>query len=275
LDVTRSDNVRAAAELAIRGLPLADQQRIREIVVRRLEAPAELALEQRGRSITLASSRAPQITFEANGREQIEYTNTGRRVLVRASLSGDQLVVSSTGARGDDYYATFDPIDQGRRLRVARRIDIERLARPVTVNSVYDRISDVAQLNLSSGNPNLAPVSGSYRGDFIVPNGTWLVAILNNHLSTRRAREGDRFTLTVRSPAAYEGALIEGYVSRVDRPGQMTGRAEMSLEFERIRLRGGRSYDFAGFIEGVRTPSGERVGVDVEGGLREGDSQTQ
>src|SRR5207253_10984447 len=84
-----------------------------------------------------------------------------------------------------------------------------------------------------------------------------------------------RFTMTVRSPGAYEGAMIEGYVSQVNRSGRLTGNPEMSLNFERIRLRDGRSYEFTGFIENVRTPDGEDVRVNSEGVVRESSGQTQ
>jgi uncharacterized protein YcfJ len=65
-------------------------------------------------------------------------------------------------------------------------------------------------------------------------------------------------------------------VSRINRSGPFAGRAEMSLSFERIRLRDGRSSDFAGFVESVRTLNGEEVRVDNEGGasVQENDSQS-
>jgi hypothetical protein len=274
LATTQSDNAQDVAERATRGLSGQERERVRQMILRRLDAPDWLAIERRGRTVTMASSHAPQTTFDADGRQRIEQTKNGRTVRVSAALTGDQLVVSSSGDRGNDYHATFDLIDQGRRLRVTRRLDAERLTQPVVVSSIYDRTSDVAQLNLYTGNPNIAPASGTYQGTFAIPHATQLVAVLNNDLSTRQAREGERFSLTVRSPRAYEGAVIEGYVSRVDRSGRVTGRSEMSLEFERIRLRDGRTYSFAGYIEGLRTPDGDIVRVDNEGAVRESDSQT-
>lgn len=97
--------------------------------------------------------------------------------------------------------------------------------------------------------------------------------VLNDGLSTQTAREGDRFTLTVRQPSQFEGATIEGHVSNVQRSGRITGRSEMTLNFDRIQLRNGRSYPFAGVVESVRTTQGEVVRVDNEGSVRE-DNQT-
>jgi hypothetical protein len=139
----------------------------------------------------------------------------------------------------------------------------------VTVRNYYDRVSDVAQLNIYD--TNREDVGGGAIGSFIVPNGTQIVAVLNSDLSTKNVSEGDRFTMTVRSPSQYEGATIDGKVMSVNRSGRVTGRSEMTLDFDSIRLRDGRSYSFAGILEGVRTPSGEVVRVDNEGAIRDSD----
>lgn len=274
LDTSRSDNIDDAIDRAARGLSSADQPRFREMIRRRLEAPDTLAIEQRGRTFTIASTRAPQLTFDADGRTHTEMLNRNRSVQVSAKTYGDQLVVSTTGNRGNDFHVTFDPIDNGDRLRVTRRIYAERLSQPVVVSSVYDRTSNTAQLNLYQGrNDNVG--SNRPRGSFYVPNGTQLVAVLNNNLSTKDAREGDRFSLIVRSPSQYDGAVIEGVVTNVENSGRLTGRSQLSLDFESIRLRNGNSYPFAGYIESIRTPNGEDVRVDNEGSVKEDDSQTQ
>jgi hypothetical protein len=43
----------------------------------------------------------------------------------------------------------------------------------------------------------------------------------------------------------------------------------MTLDFDRIRLWDGQTYNFAGYIESVRTPGGEGVRVSSEGEVRE------
>ena len=274
LDVSRSDNVADAVDRATRSLPYQDRQRVRETTLRRLESPDTLAIEQRGRSVTIASSRGPQITFEADQRTQTEQLPNGRTVQVNTALTGNQLVISTTGDRGSDFNVTFDPIDNGSRLRVTRRVYVEGFNQPIVVTSVYDKTSDVAQLNLYSGSQTNSTVAGRPRGNFTIPDGTQLMAVLNTNLTTQNTREGERFTMTVRSPAQYSGAIIEGYVSKVNRSGRVSGRADLSLEFERIRLRNGGSYTFAGYIEGVRAPNGENVKVDNEGSVKDADSQT-
>jgi hypothetical protein len=236
---------------------------------RRLEAPEMLAIERNGRSITIASSIAPQVIFEADGRDRVEQTPRGRTIRVNAALRGDQLKVTSTGDRGNDYSVTFDALDNGRQLRVTRRIEAESLTRPVTVNSFYNKTSEVAQLDLYNED-----VARNNRRRIPPPDSDRFIAILDNTLTTTRARAGDRFTLTVQSPPAYSGAVIEGYLARIDRGGRVSGRSELAMNFERIRLPGGAVRSFDGYIESVRTPNGEDVRVDNEGFISEQDSQS-
>jgi hypothetical protein len=160
-------------------------------------------------------------------------------------------------------------LEGGRRLRVTRSFYTERLSREVVARSVYDRVSDIAQFDLDR-DPDVSPA----RGDFIVPDGVMLTARLNQQLSTKYTREGDRFMLSVTEPGQYKGAVIEGVVARSDRSGRVSGRADMTFEFETIRMRDGRAYNFAGTIENVALPNGESVRVDREGNVKEDNSQT-
>jgi hypothetical protein len=275
LNSGRSDNPSVAAERATRNLDANDRQRAQENLLRRLDAPETLAIDQRWRTVTMASTRAPQVTFEANGVETVETTRNGRERRTRVTLTGDRLSVRSLGDRGSDYEAVFEPLDGGRRLRVTRSLYTERLGQVVVARSVYDRVSEVAQLDLYRDQPdrNLSYDSPA-RGNFIVPDGVLLSGRLNQQLSTKYTREGERFTLNVTEPAQYRGAVIEGVVARSDRSGRVAGRADMTLDFDRIRMRDGRTYNFAATIEDVLLPNGERVRVDREGNVKEDDSQT-
>ena len=269
LDSSRSDNPRDVADRASRRVPNNERQGVSERMLARLESPEMLAIERRGSTITMASSRAPQSTFEADGVERQEQLN-GRTSRVTATLRGDQLVVRTTGNRNNDFIVTFQPIENGNRLRVRREIYSDRLTQAVVVNSIYNRSSEVAQWNVYDGSQ---PVGTGATGDFIVRDGETVVAVLNNYLTTKEAKQGDRFTMTVREPGQYEGAVIEGTVSSVTRGGRLTGRSGMTLNFDTIRLRNGRTYRFAGVVGSVRTPDGDTVKVDTEGTAR-GENQT-
>lgn len=271
LNSSRGDDVRRAVDDATRNLSLAERQRVYDSLLRRLDPPQMIAIDRRGNSITIASTRAPQINFVADGREQVETTNGGRTIRVRSSLSGDMLTITRTGERANDFTVTFDP-QGGRELVVTRTLYSDRITQPVTVRTYYDRTSDVAQLNIYDTNrETIAVGEPNPTGSFIVPNGTSIVAVLNSDLSTQNAREGDRFTMTVRSPGQFDGATLEGTVASINRGGRISGRSEMTLDFDTIRTRDGRSYRFAGILESVRTPTGDVVRVDNEGAVRESD----
>lgn len=272
LNSSRGDDVRRAIDDATRNLSQAERQRVYDSLLRRFESPQMLAIDRRGNSVTIASTRAPQINFVADGREQIENTPSGRSVRVRANFSGDALTITRTGERSNDFTVTFDPSGDGRQLLVTRTLYSDRITQPVTVRTYYDRTSDVAQLNIYDTNRegNTGGPGDVATGSFIIPNGTELVGVLNNDLSTQNVHEGDRFTMTVRS-GQYDGATIEGSVVSINRSGRVSGRSEMTLDFDTIRLRDGRSYRFAGILESVRTPNGDVVRVDNEGAVRDSD----
>ena len=271
LDVSRSDDPREAASRATQSLPIRDRQRVNDDVTARLESPDQIAIEVRGRRVTIASSRAPQISFDADGSERVEQTQDGRNIRARATLTGDQLIVSSSGDRLTDFSVTFDPIDNGRRLSVTRRVYINGLTRPVVVQSTYDKTADIARFDIQGGGYDSSIPATT--GDFIIPNGESLIAELNDDLSTRNAREGQTFTATVRQPGRYEGAIVEGRVTHLQRGGRITGRSELTLTFDNIRMREGRTYRFAGILESVRLQNGDVVKVDNEGAVQD-DNQT-
>jgi len=271
LNTSRGDDARQAVDAVTRNLSLAERQRVYDALLRRLDPPQMLALDRSGNSVTIASTRAPQINFTADGREQVETTQSGRSARVRASFDGDVLTISRTGERANDFTVTFDPVENGRSLLVTRTLYSDRLTQPVTVRTYYDRTSDVAQLNIYDTNRENVPGGSTASGTFVIPNGTELVGVLNNDLSTETAHENDRFTMTVRSPGQYEGATIEGYVANVDRSGRISGRSQMTLDFDTIRMRDGSTYRFAGILENVRTPNGDVVRIDNEGAVRDSD----
>jgi hypothetical protein len=257
LDSSRSDNPRDKARRATQNLRTNERQEVTDQILARLESPEMLMIERRGTTMTIASSLAPQSTFEADGRERQEQLSNGRWTKVTATLRGEQLVVSSNGYKENDFNVTFDASESDHGLRVRRQIYSDRLTQPVVVDSVYDRTADVLS------------------GEFIVRDGETLVAILNNDLTTKLSQQGDLFTMTVRDPSQFEGAVIEGAVGSVDQGGRLSGRSEMSLNFERIRLKNGQTYKFSGVLGSVRLLNGDTVKVDNEGSTQGSNKTTQ
>ena len=107
-----------------------------------------------------------------------------------------------------------------------------------------------------------------------MPNGTILTGILEKDIDTAVSQNNDRFELVVQAPNQYRGAIIEGYISGINRSGKVSGRSQVTFNFERIRLSNGQTYDFAGFLQSVTDENGKAVKVDTEGAAK-GDSQTK
>jgi hypothetical protein len=277
LDASRSDDVRAAIDRAIINRNTNSDQ-IRQRLENRLQPPDRLAIEQSGRRVTVGSSMAPQVSFDADGRSRSEMNANGRTIQTTANLNGSVLMIRTQGDRGSDFQVTFRPVDNGRSLQVSRRILNDRLTQPLETLSFYNRVSDVAQFDGDLNTyPNTTPIRRSDRRGNIseIPADTILTATLNESLNTRDAKDRDRFTLTVASPSQYSGAVIEGYLTRVERSGRVTGSPEIGFEFDSIRLRNSGTYDFSGYIEQVRTPTGDKVKVDSEGSVKEKSGQTE
>jgi len=184
--------------------------------------------------------------------------------------------VRTQGDRARDFQVTFEPTENGRSLRVVRRMYNDRLTQPIETRSFYTRVSDLAQLDIyNDPYRNESPRRSRRTNEYAIPPDTSVVATLNESLDTRTANDQDRFTMTVRSPSQYGGAVLNGYLTRVERSGRVTGNPEIGFEFENIRLRDGGTHDFSGYIESVRTPQGEKVTVDNEGTVKEKSGQTE
>jgi hypothetical protein len=272
LNTALSDDPRFTADRVIEnsGLSYSQRESIANNVVSRLSPPEKIAIDRDGNQVTLASTRSPQVTFEANGSGNVALYPDGHASHVQVTLTGDQLKVASTGYQPDAFKATFEPTDKGQQLLVTREVYVERLNGPIVVRSFYDRISDVAQLD------TFGPGYGDQvSGDFIVPDGTTMTAVLNDDLNTKTAIDNERFTMIVNNPYQDRGAIIEGYVSAVNRDERFSGRPSMTLSFDRIRMADGRTYNFAGTLENVQPANGEEIRIDNESAVAAENSQTK
>lgn len=113
----------------------------------------------------------------------------------------------------------------------------------------------------------------SIRNEVIIPSDTVMVVELLSSLSTEASQRGDSFQVRVLGPDEYEGAVIDGRVTRVKRPGKVKGTAELQLSFDRIRLLDNRSADMNAQVIEVIDMGNRGVGtVDSEGGVKGKDS---
>jgi hypothetical protein len=280
LNRSNSDDVAQVVTRSINVYPPTDRERVQRVLERRLTSPDMLAIERSGRTVTIASSNAPQVSFDANGVAQSETNARGRVIRTTASLAGDTVTIAYEGDRTNDFYVTFMPVGNNQ-LRVTRRIYLENRNEQVTVTSVYDKIDNVAQWSTvnsgstSAGNyPSNEYPTGTV-GEFYIPNGTQVTARLRNSVDSKVSQVGDRFTLEVVTPLQYRGAVIEGRIVQADNSGRVSGRANLSFDFDTIRLINGQSYRFAGIIDSVRAANGDNVSVTNEGTVRDRNQTTR
>lgn len=283
LDASRSENT----DQIITESNVSSTQR--DDLRKKLEAPDQIAIDIRGNQVTLSSSIASPATFVADGSEKTETDAGGRTVRLRATLRGQELTISSLGGESD-YTVIFTPTDNGRSLRVTRRITTEYLSQTVFADSVYQKIDAVAGLGIDTNDQNTGggwssndrnqpagsgPVfTGSRSGEYIVPNGTIITGQLESTIDTKVSQNNDRFRLTVQTPDEFRGAVIEGYITGVGRSGRVSGSSNVTFNFEKITLRDGKSYDFSGFLQAIKDQNGKTVKVDNEGTAK-GGSQTR
>src|SRR6185295_16567322 len=122
LDSGRGDDPRVAAEQATRTVPPGQRDRAYQRLLNRLEAPDIIAIDRQGNEVSMATSRGPRVTFDADDRARTEEASDGRRLNTRAAFTVEQLVLTTTGGRGNAFTVTFEPMDAGANLRVTRRI---------------------------------------------------------------------------------------------------------------------------------------------------------
>lgn len=289
LDASRSENAVGIAERAI-GSAATDSVS-RGDLENKLKAPEQLTIEVRGNQVTLTSPQTPQMTLTADGRDQTENVG-GKMIRVRATLRGQELIVSSLGG-DNDYTVTFASIENGSAMRVTRRVTTDYLKETVFAESIYQKTDSVARPGADENqgespdagyssndrqddrnnrpNGNFPTASTGRIGEFIVANGTLLTGVLENDIDTGVSQNNDRFRLTVQAPNEYRGAVVEGYLSGINRSGKVSGRSQITFNFERIKLANGRTYDFAGFVQNITDETGKTVKVDTEGTARGGD----
>ncbi len=274
----------------------------------KLAAPEQIALDIRGNQVTLATTNASPVTFVADGREKSEQTAAGKTVRLKATLTGEKLVVSSLGGE-TDYTITFTSDSDGKVLKVTRRITTDYLKQTVFAESIYNKTDSVAQLGIKSAGSVTSDPNGGYSdndtstgvsnggagtvtgnpsgrvggppsavtsrpGNYTVPNGIYVTGILDNEINTKVSQNNDRFRMTVQTPDEFRGATIEGYVTGIQRSGTVTGDPKLTLNFEKITLRNGQTFDFAGNLQSVQALNGKNVTVDNEGSIK-GESQTR
>src|ERR1043166_3119344 len=106
----------------------------------------------------------------------------------------------------------------------------------------------------------------------LIPVGTNLKVRINDTLSSKDSRIGDRFTATVIDPSRFDEATLTGHLSSFQKSGKIKGRTSMNLAFDSIELTDGRHGVLHGYVTRVYGQDSGRA--DNEGGV-ESSSRTK
>ncbi|MEP6742969.1 MAG: hypothetical protein ABJB61_10765 [bacterium] len=107
----------------------------------------------------------------------------------------------------------------------------------------------------------------------LVPIGTNLKIRLEDTLSSKDSRIGDRFTATALDPVRFNEARITGHISSIQKSGKIKGRTSMNLAFDSITLPDNRSGTLHGYVTRVYGSDSGRA--DNEGGVESGSRTNQ
>ena len=154
--------------------------------------------------------------------------------------------------------------------------DLKRRTEDSTVQYPIDQ-SNKTPVNNTPGNNtagNNTPSNSGPDNAFVLPRDTIMRVELMNRLSTDASQKGDRFQARVLEPNQFQGAVLEGHLEQVKRPGKAKGNAQLQLVFDQIKMPSGRSSHIsAQVIEVIPNGGSQGVGkVDSEGGVQGRDS---
>jgi len=99
----------------------------------------------------------------------------------------------------------------------------------------------------------------------LVPVGTDLKIRINDTLSSKESRIGDRFSATVVDPSRFDEAKVYGHISSIQKSGKIKGRTSMNLAFDSVELLDGRKGVLHGYVTRVYGDDSGRA--DNEGGV--------
>jgi len=110
-----------------------------------------------------------------------------------------------------------------------------------------------------------------------IPKGSHVLLKMVNSVSTRTAREGDQVYLQTAVPIAAEGQIVvpsgsyvQGVVSRAQRSGRVSSRAELGIRLETLTLTSGKILKFSPRLSSVDADETDQKVVGEEDKVKQG-----
>lgn len=120
--------------------------------------------------------------------------------------------------------------------------------------------------------PRLRRAAPKVVAPVMVPIATNLKVRLNDTLSSKDSRAGDKFTATVMDPVRFNEATVHGHIRSIVKSGKVTGRTTMNLAFDSIEMSDGRRGTLHGYVTKVYQTNAR---TDEEGGVQSQDRGKQ
>ena len=125
-------------------------------------------------------------------------------------------------------------------------------------------------VNAQTSKPALKKPAPRKPATSIVPIGTNLKIRLNESLSSKESRIGDRFTATAIDPVRFNEAVVHGHVRSIQKSGTVKGRTTMNLAFDSIEVPGdppksGVMHGYVTRVYGANAKTDQEGGVQSEG----------
>lgn len=103
-------------------------------------------------------------------------------------------------------------------------------------------------------------------GESVIASDTVLILEMETRISSDGNSVGDRFKAKVVSPLGLTDAIVEGRIARIRQPGRIFRRAELTLVFDRITTKDGRTSELPVILTEVMPVRTDNVrAVDSEG----------
>ncbi len=180
--------------------------------------------------------------------------------------SFESVVPNGLGRRGEAP-STITPIETSTAAVEAESVPTA----PVNEQPIQTPVATSTQSNITEANvqnPVIQKIAYQRSDDpmIIIPRDTELILELQEALDTNSSKEGDKFTAKVVAPHEIVGAVIEGRIDKIQKPGRIKKRSAMLLSFDKIIISDTRWSNFDAIMTEVLPAKGDNVKrVDGEG----------
>lgn len=140
-----------------------------------------------------------------------------------------------------------------------------KIYKRMAVFSLFILLALPAMANAQRTKPRLRRTPPKPVAPVLVPIGTNLKVRLNDTLSSKESRAGDKFTATAIDPVRFNEGTVHGHIRSIVKSGKIQGRTTMNLSFDSISLPDGRSGVMHGYVTRVYGTSAK---TDEEGGVQ-------